>query len=126
MNDCDSSPCIHGGTCTDGLGRFDCECPQDYAGRQCELGKANYAFYLVTKTQGQGHDLKITLLCRNGYLLCFARPYNILIKAKSKAKCWWDLSRNVCLESIIKNSFVIRKKQTEAFLKNNGLKSVIN
>ena len=91
VNDCDSSPCIHGGTCTDGLGRFDCECPQDYAGRQCELGKANYAFYLVTKTQGQGHDLKITLLRRNGHLLCFTRPYNILIKAKSKAKCWWDL-----------------------------------
>ena len=41
MNDCDSSPCIHGGTCTDRLGRFDCECPQDYAGRQCELGNNN-------------------------------------------------------------------------------------
>ena len=50
MNDCDSSPCIHGGTCTDGLRRFDCECPQDYAGRQCELGKVDYVFYLVTKT----------------------------------------------------------------------------
>ena len=79
MNDCDSSPCIHGGTCTDGLGRFDCECPQDYAGRQCELGNANYAFYLVT------------LLRRNGHLLCFTQPYNVLIETKSKAKCSWDL-----------------------------------
>ena len=62
MNECDSAPCEHGGTCTDRLGRFDCECPQDYAGRQCELGTANYAFYLAT--QDHGYDLKITLLCR--------------------------------------------------------------
>ena len=46
MNECDSAPCKHGGTCTDRLGRFDCECPQDYAGRQCELGKANSLFIL--------------------------------------------------------------------------------
>ena len=87
MNDCDSSPCIHGGTCTDRLRGFDCECPQDYAGRQCELGKVNYAFYLVTKTQDYGHDLNITLHRTNADLLNFTHPYNILIKIKSKTKC---------------------------------------
>ena len=41
VNECESSPCIHGGTCTDRLGGFDCECPQGYSGRQCELGKVD-------------------------------------------------------------------------------------
>ena len=41
VNECDSAPCIHGGTCTDRLGGFDCGCPQDYSGRQCELGKVD-------------------------------------------------------------------------------------
>ena len=72
MNECDSAPCEHGGTCTDRLGRFDCECPQDYAGRQCELGTANYAFYLATRTQDHGYDLKITLLHRNAHVLSFS------------------------------------------------------
>ena len=49
MNDCDSSPCIHGGTCTDGLGRFECDCPQDYAGRQCELGKVDCVFFYLAR-----------------------------------------------------------------------------
>ena len=79
VNECDSAPCKHGGNCTDRLGRFDCECPQDYAGRQCELGKANYAFYLATKTQDHGLDFKMTLLHRNARVLFFNRPHNILI-----------------------------------------------
>ena len=80
MNECDSAPCKHGGNCTDGLGRFDCECPQDYAGRQCELGKTNYAFYLARKTQDHGHDFKMTLLRRKAHVrFLFTRPHNILI-----------------------------------------------
>ena len=39
INECDSAPCIHGGTCINHLGHFECECGKDYAGPQCELGK---------------------------------------------------------------------------------------
>lgn len=39
LNECDSGPCINGGTCTDHHGKFECECSNDYCGRQCELGK---------------------------------------------------------------------------------------
>ena len=77
VNECDSAPCIHGGNCTDGLGRFDCECPQDYAGRQCELGKANYAFYLGGKKSRLSP--RLTLLRSNAHILCFSRPHSILI-----------------------------------------------
>lgn len=38
VNECDSAPCGHGGTCKDLLGRFECDCSIDYSGRQCELG----------------------------------------------------------------------------------------
>ena len=79
VNECDSAPCKHGGNCTDGLGRFDCECPQDYAGRQCELGKTNYAFYLARKTQDHGHDFKMTLLHRKAHVGFFYSTHNIFI-----------------------------------------------
>lgn len=41
VNECESAPCRHGGTCKDRLGHFECECPTNYLGRQCELG--NYS-----------------------------------------------------------------------------------
>lgn len=27
INECDSSPCLHDGTCTDLVGRYECRCP---------------------------------------------------------------------------------------------------
>ena len=99
VNECDSAPCIHGGTCRDHLGRFDCECPQDYAGRQCELGKAHQAFYLVTKTQDHGYDLNITFLRRNAHVLFLFDPIIYLLpKPTSKATFSCDLCRDIFLE----------------------------
>jgi len=45
LNECDSGPCINGGTCKDQLGKFECECSNDYSGRQCELGKEFWERY---------------------------------------------------------------------------------
>ena len=36
---CDSQPCLHGGTCTDGLDKFFCACVPAYTGNTCSLGK---------------------------------------------------------------------------------------
>lgn len=35
-NECESSPCLNGGTCLDRVGEFQCVCPIGYAGPRCE------------------------------------------------------------------------------------------
>ncbi|CAB3239977.1 unnamed protein product [Arctia plantaginis] len=36
-NECESSPCAHGGTCTDRVGGFVCSCDRGYTGNTCQL-----------------------------------------------------------------------------------------
>ena len=37
---CDPSHCLHGGTCSNnGDGTYKCNCPEDWWGLDCELGK---------------------------------------------------------------------------------------
>jgi len=37
LNRCRSSPCLNGGTCTNGYGTIMCECPFGFAGHDCGL-----------------------------------------------------------------------------------------
>lgn len=37
IDECSSSPCLHGGLCLDGLGEFICSCAEGYQGRLCEI-----------------------------------------------------------------------------------------
>lgn len=39
LDECSSSPCENGGTCTDMVGDFFCECPIEYKGKNCSIGK---------------------------------------------------------------------------------------
>ncbi|KAK3598309.1 hypothetical protein CHS0354_029218 [Potamilus streckersoni] len=36
INDCWSSPCLHGGTCIDSLSSYRCSCPPGYTGQHCQ------------------------------------------------------------------------------------------
>lgn len=36
-NECESSPCANGGTCTDRVGGFACSCGRGYTGNTCQL-----------------------------------------------------------------------------------------
>ncbi|XP_075972457.1 uncharacterized protein LOC142974178 [Anticarsia gemmatalis] len=36
-NECESSPCANGGTCTDRVGSFECSCGRGYTGNTCQL-----------------------------------------------------------------------------------------
>eukprot|EP00058_Branchiostoma_floridae_P002319 XP_002587807.1 hypothetical protein BRAFLDRAFT_92256 [Branchiostoma floridae] len=36
INECDATPCLNGGTCTDEIGTFTCECPPGYHGDRCQ------------------------------------------------------------------------------------------
>ena len=35
-NECESSPCVNGGTCTDRVGGFECACGRGYTGSTCQ------------------------------------------------------------------------------------------
>ena len=37
IDECVSFPCLHDGVCSDGVARFDCECPDAWTGSRCEL-----------------------------------------------------------------------------------------
>jgi hypothetical protein len=39
LDECSSSPCENGGTCTGMVGDFFCECPIEYKGKNCSIGK---------------------------------------------------------------------------------------
>lgn len=44
VNECDSNPCMNGGTCTQGEpGSYICRCPRGFSGDSCELGKLHYS-----------------------------------------------------------------------------------
>ena len=37
VNECDMSPCEHGGSCTNSIGNFSCACAPGYTGSRCEI-----------------------------------------------------------------------------------------
>lgn len=40
INECDSKPCLNGGTCQDSYGTYKCTCPQGYTGLNCQVRAA--------------------------------------------------------------------------------------
>ena len=38
IDDCDPNPCENGGTCTDGINAYKCECLAGYEGDDCQTG----------------------------------------------------------------------------------------
>ena len=37
-NECNSNPCINGGTCMNGVNSYTCNCRPGYSGTRCEIG----------------------------------------------------------------------------------------
>lgn len=37
MDDCDSDPCMNGGSCRDEVGNYKCLCPPGWMGINCEI-----------------------------------------------------------------------------------------
>lgn len=41
-NECASDPCGNGGTCIDGVNRYNCSCANGYGGPQCDIGELTF------------------------------------------------------------------------------------
>ena len=39
INECNSNPCQNGGTCTDFINNYSCQCAAGYSGVNCEISK---------------------------------------------------------------------------------------
>ena len=39
IDDCESAPCLNGGTCQDGVNAFTCKCVSGFTGYFCEISK---------------------------------------------------------------------------------------
>ena len=40
INECSSSPCMNGATCTDAVNSYTCACVAGYTGTHCETGES--------------------------------------------------------------------------------------
>ena len=49
FDECSSSPCLNGGTCTDGKNNYTCTCPSPFFGNQCQ-GTKTPTFQLIRKS----------------------------------------------------------------------------
>ena len=45
INECSSSPCENGGTCSDAVNEYSCSCVAGYAGDNCETSKFSVMFH---------------------------------------------------------------------------------
>lgn len=52
VDDCASSPCRNGATCTDAVNAFICTCAAGYTGSQCETGMLVLRTYFLTLLNG--------------------------------------------------------------------------
>ena len=64
VDDCSPNPCEHGGSCTDGVNSYDCDCVTGYTGSNCQTGTE--CIQLVLQDNSGGY---LTYISHIQYLL---------------------------------------------------------
>lgn len=96
---CATNPCLHGGTCIDTRGWFNCSCTDRYGGPRCEFSKCEtHCFKKLS-------DSTLTLYA--AYMKC---PYLSSLSIFSRVKIW------KCLEIIYIKSIILLLLQFESVL----------
>ncbi|XP_052216822.1 uncharacterized protein LOC127834809 isoform X2 [Dreissena polymorpha] len=84
-NECASSPCLHGGTCSDGVIAYTCTCSAGFSGRDCEInmnecasspcihgGTCSDGVNAFTCTCSAGYSGKTCEINSNKQLMCYS------------------------------------------------------
>lgn len=79
IDECSGGPCEHGGTCIDLVGGFRCECPPEWTGDVCDIGKCHCVDNMIWKS----------------VLMTVHQVWSILASLKSK----WQQSQNQITKS---------------------------
>ncbi|XP_035687857.1 brevican core protein-like [Branchiostoma floridae] len=109
VDECASNPCQNGGTCTDGLNRYTCECVAGFTGDNCETAPltcpSGYVqfrdkCYQFSTTQKQYNDAKAVCLAAGGHLAVAKDEAtdNVLvseIRQRGSADTWMGMSDQV-------------------------------
>ena len=95
INECSSSPCLNGATCTDAVNSYTCACVAGYTGTHCETGDSLECSNLV-KQYIMMHNLG---MCSNKYRTC--NLYNLNVFSRSQCLTPIDLA--------LKNMIVLLK-----------------
>ena len=73
INECSSSPCLNGATCTDAVNSYTCGCVAGYTGTHCVTGDS-LAFSNLYKQYIMLHNLG---MCSNKYRTCNLYNLNV-------------------------------------------------
>ena len=57
-NECASIPCLNGGTCVDGVNRYDCSCRPGFAGDDCQTGIKGLGFNRTSLVSGDRYNFQ--------------------------------------------------------------------
>lgn len=87
INECDSKPCLNGGTCQDSYGTYKCTCPQGYTGLNCQVVRrfqgSLYAGMGLHPTEASlGLTSSLVFPAQNLVRWCDSSP------CKNGGKCW--------------------------------------
>ena len=61
VNECDSSPCMYGATCTDIINGYTCSCAHGYTGVHCETGESFWFSVFTFRCNITDHELLIQI-----------------------------------------------------------------
>ena len=48
--DCVIDTCVNGGSCTDGVNSYTCNCKEGFTGDHCEIGNQTGTYFLLSST----------------------------------------------------------------------------
>lgn len=95
INECDSKPCLNGGTCLDSYGTYKCTCPHGYTGINCQVG-----FFVLS--QGLWATFIHCLHLYIAYIVSLFKPNQNLVRwcdsspCKNGGSCWQQGASYTC------------------------------
>ncbi|XP_067663947.1 IgGFc-binding protein-like [Haliotis asinina] len=113
FDECESAPCVNGGSCKDGAYTYTCECPPEYTGVNCESGGSSDALsWIMSVTDIQSSSSPHLLPTSSTFTV--SSPDNIVtstirtetyVHSTTSSPVYSIVSRSSLLSDIVRSSF---------------------